>query len=333
MTAPESRPSRPPPTGAPVAPARPGARSSRWSPLGGAIGAAARYAPPCLAHPAGGFPWTTFWINVVGCAVIGVFMVVITEVWAAHRLVRPFFGTGVLGGFTTFSTYAVDIQQLVDGGRPAHRPGLSGRDPARGPRRGVARGHGDPPRPAVEAAMTRLTGSALRLTVFVGENDTWHHKPLYTEIVHRAHAAGLAGRQRLPRHRGLRRVLPDPHLPAAVAQRGPAGGDRHRRHRGARTRVPAAAGRTGHRGTGDPRRSARSSGTSAAARTPGREPGQKRARRVRSRCELAAGRRRRHGRRPAALSDRPRGAVPARHGLPLGHLRRQRHRLSDPRRC
>ncbi|WP_340384334.1 DUF190 domain-containing protein [Streptomyces sp. SS7] len=41
--------------------------------------------------------------------------------------------------------------------------------------------------------MTRLSGNALRLTVFVGENDTWHHKPLYSEIVHRAHAAGLAG--------------------------------------------------------------------------------------------------------------------------------------------
>ncbi|WP_328974940.1 DUF190 domain-containing protein [Streptomyces canus] len=41
--------------------------------------------------------------------------------------------------------------------------------------------------------MTRLTGSALRVTVYIGENDTWHHKPLYSEIVHRAHAAGLAG--------------------------------------------------------------------------------------------------------------------------------------------
>ncbi|GLP64730.1 UPF0166 protein [Streptomyces sp. TUS-ST3] len=41
--------------------------------------------------------------------------------------------------------------------------------------------------------MTRLTGSALRVTVHIGENDTWHHKPLYAEIVHRAHAAGLAG--------------------------------------------------------------------------------------------------------------------------------------------
>lgn len=34
---------------------------------------------------------------------------------------------------------------------------------------------------------------ALRLSIFVGESDSWHHRPLYVEIVHRAHAAGLAG--------------------------------------------------------------------------------------------------------------------------------------------
>ncbi|WP_405726950.1 fluoride efflux transporter CrcB [Streptomyces sp. NBC_00028] len=87
--------------------------------LGGALGATARYALS-LWWPLqpGGFPWATFWTNVVGCAVIGVFMVVITDLWAAHRLVRPFFGTGVLGGFTTFSTYAVDIRNLVDSGHP-----------------------------------------------------------------------------------------------------------------------------------------------------------------------------------------------------------------------
>lgn len=39
----------------------------------------------------------------------------------------------------------------------------------------------------------KIEGPALRLTVFVGEDDTWHHRPLYHEIVHRAHAAGLAG--------------------------------------------------------------------------------------------------------------------------------------------
>jgi PII-like signaling protein len=41
--------------------------------------------------------------------------------------------------------------------------------------------------------MTSLQGPALRLTVYVGENDRVHHRPLYSEIVHRAHAAGLAG--------------------------------------------------------------------------------------------------------------------------------------------
>src|SRR5262249_44281722 len=86
--------------------------------VGGALGACARYALTLAwPTPAGTFPWATFWTNVVGCAVIGVFMVLITEVWAAHRLVRPFFGTGVLGGFTTFSTYAVDTRRLVDAGR------------------------------------------------------------------------------------------------------------------------------------------------------------------------------------------------------------------------
>ncbi|MFI6035800.1 fluoride efflux transporter CrcB [Streptomyces sp. NPDC051315] len=86
---------------------------------GGGLGAAARYAASLWwPAPAGGFPWTTFWVNVVGCAVIGVFLVLITEALTVHRLVRPFFGTGVLGGFTTFSTYAVDLQRLFDAGRP-----------------------------------------------------------------------------------------------------------------------------------------------------------------------------------------------------------------------
>lgn len=39
----------------------------------------------------------------------------------------------------------------------------------------------------------RLEGAATRLTIFVDEDDQWHHRPVYTEIVHRAHQAGLAG--------------------------------------------------------------------------------------------------------------------------------------------
>ncbi|AZM50806.1 fluoride efflux transporter CrcB [Streptomyces sp. WAC 06738] len=82
--------------------------------LGGGLGSAARYGAGLLwpTEPAA-FPWTTLLVNVVGCVAIGVLMVLITEARTAHRLVRPFLGAGVLGGFTTFSTYAVDVQRLV----------------------------------------------------------------------------------------------------------------------------------------------------------------------------------------------------------------------------
>jgi uncharacterized protein len=41
--------------------------------------------------------------------------------------------------------------------------------------------------------VTTLEGDVRRLTILIGESDQWHHKPLYTEIVHRAQAAALAG--------------------------------------------------------------------------------------------------------------------------------------------
>jgi CrcB protein len=76
---------------------------------GGVVGAEARYVIS-LALP---HPWATFAINAAGCLLIGVLMVCITEIWTAHRLVRPFVGVGILGGFTTFSTYALDIVTLA----------------------------------------------------------------------------------------------------------------------------------------------------------------------------------------------------------------------------
>ena len=64
--------------------------------------------------------WATLAVNLVGCALIGVLVVLTTEVWRAHPLVRPFLGTGVLGGFTTFSTYTLDAHGLwVAGDRAA----------------------------------------------------------------------------------------------------------------------------------------------------------------------------------------------------------------------
>ncbi|CAM5243869.1 Putative fluoride ion transporter CrcB [Streptomyces alboniger] len=92
--------------------------------VGGAVGASARYTASLLWPAAdNAFPWWTLLVNAVGCAVIGAFMVLITDVWSPHPLLRPFFGTGVLGGFTTFSTYAMDVERLVSGGHA--RTGLA----------------------------------------------------------------------------------------------------------------------------------------------------------------------------------------------------------------
>jgi len=85
--------------------------------LGGGLGALARYGLAQLwpTRP-GGFPWATFVTNVAGCLLIGVLMVLVTEVWAVHPLVRPLLGVGFLGGFTTFSTYAVETRGLLTPG-------------------------------------------------------------------------------------------------------------------------------------------------------------------------------------------------------------------------
>ncbi|WP_329138949.1 fluoride efflux transporter CrcB [Streptomyces sp. NBC_01476] len=86
---------------------------------GGVIGAEARYLASRLwSDPAGRFPYTTFGVNLTGCFLIGVLLVVVSDMRTVNRLVRPFLATGVLGGFTTFSTYAVDSQRLIATGHP-----------------------------------------------------------------------------------------------------------------------------------------------------------------------------------------------------------------------
>jgi CrcB protein len=81
---------------------------------GGALGSAARYGlAQAWPTPAQSFPWATFVTNVVGCLAIGVLL-------GVHRspVVRAFVGTGLLGGFTTFSTYAAESEALRRAGQP-----------------------------------------------------------------------------------------------------------------------------------------------------------------------------------------------------------------------
>ena len=97
---------------------------------GGAVGAVARHALSLWLPPRGdaGFPLGVFVVNVLGCALIGVLMVLVSEDGRdarTHPLVRPFLGVGVLGGFTTFSTYAGDAARLLEGGPHAALVGLA----------------------------------------------------------------------------------------------------------------------------------------------------------------------------------------------------------------
>jgi CrcB protein len=98
-------------------------RSRHWEAVaavavGGVLGAEARYGlQRAIPHSRDGFPWATVIINVVGCLLIGMLMALLLELTSPHRLVRPFLGVGVLGGFTTFSTFDVDVTQLVADGR------------------------------------------------------------------------------------------------------------------------------------------------------------------------------------------------------------------------
>lgn len=80
--------------------------------LGGAVGSLLRWLVELLLPAAAGaLPWGTFVVNVLGSVMLGVVVVVLDSGVgsAAHR---GFLATGLLGGFTTFSTYAVQVTLL-----------------------------------------------------------------------------------------------------------------------------------------------------------------------------------------------------------------------------
>ena len=88
--------------------------------MGGALGAAARYAVNVGAvrlfgH---GFPWGTLIVNVVGCLMMGLLIEAIAQKYSTSLEVRTFLTTGVLGGLTTFSAFSLDFATLVE--RKAH---------------------------------------------------------------------------------------------------------------------------------------------------------------------------------------------------------------------
>ena len=95
----------------------------RWDILlviaaGGALGSLARWAvTTAIPHAPDGIPWATLLENVTGAFILGALMVLILDFWPPSRYLRPFLGVGVLGGYTTFSTYMLDTRTLLTEGR------------------------------------------------------------------------------------------------------------------------------------------------------------------------------------------------------------------------
>jgi CrcB protein len=89
---------------------------------GGFIGALARAGVvELLPHATGAWPWSTFIVNAVGAFLAGYFVTRLQERLPVSAYRRPFLGTGLCGGLTTFSTMQVVLVQLL----ADHRIGLA----------------------------------------------------------------------------------------------------------------------------------------------------------------------------------------------------------------
>ena len=86
--------------------------------MGGALGSLGRYAVGLgLPHVAADFPWATFVVNVTGSLAMGVLVAWVLSMVDPHPWLRPFLGVGVLGGWTTFSSFTLDVHALTTSGR------------------------------------------------------------------------------------------------------------------------------------------------------------------------------------------------------------------------
>ena len=82
---------------------------------GGAIGASLRYgAGFIIAKPHSIFPWATWSINILGCFLAGVFFAFTQKYPTLQNETRLFLMVGILGGFTTFSAFSLDVLKLVE---------------------------------------------------------------------------------------------------------------------------------------------------------------------------------------------------------------------------
>ncbi|MDH5188369.1 MAG: fluoride efflux transporter CrcB [Rhodospirillaceae bacterium] len=90
--------------------------------LGGAIGAMARFLTmSAIGHYFhGSFPWGTFAVNIIGSFALGALLEIMALQWSPSPELRALMVVGVLGAFTTFSTFSMDLYYLLDRGEIVH---------------------------------------------------------------------------------------------------------------------------------------------------------------------------------------------------------------------
>lgn len=85
---------------------------------GGATGAVARYwLSGQLQHLFGAsLPWGTLAVNVLGCAVLGVLVQLMAQIWSPAPELRAFLTVGLLGAMTTFSAFSLEVMLMIETG-------------------------------------------------------------------------------------------------------------------------------------------------------------------------------------------------------------------------